>query len=126
MTAPVAGPGRYSQRTDQAQQSTQPQRVPTGLPYGQAQALRQIEQAAPMQASPPPPQAVPIHAPSQLPGQPVTSGADAGPGPGSAVLYGQPAQPAGSPLVQALSNASAGDPSGSLALLLAEAMKRGL
>lgn len=123
MTSPVvSGPGRYSQRSDQ-----QPIRTPTGLPYGQAQALRQIEQAEPMQAtSTPTPQVVPMHAPSQLPGQPVTAGANAGPGPDASVLLQQRAQPVGSPLVQALSNASAGDPSGSLALLLAEAMKRGL
>lgn len=123
---PVAGPGPFSQRTDQAQQATQPTRVPTGLPYGQNQALRAIEQAAPMQAAPPPPSVTPIHAPSELPGQPVTSGADLGPGPDSSVLYAQRATPAGSPLVQALSKASASDPSGSLALLLTEAMKRGL
>lgn len=129
MTAPppagqVSGPGRYSQRTDQAKQ---PQRVPTGLPYGQNQALQAIEQAAPMSQAPALPPATPIHAPSQLPGQPVTAGANAGPGPDSSVLTTMsPAQVAGSPLVAALSKASASDPSGSLALLLNEAMKRGL
>jgi len=124
MTMPVAGPGKFSQRTDQARQ---PQRVPTGLPYGAAQALQAIEQAAPMQASPPLPPVTPIHAPSQLPGQPVTAGANAGPGPDASVLFNNaPTQPQGSPLVQALSQASASDPSGSLALLLNEAMKRGL
>ena len=124
VTQAVSGPGPYSQRTDQKKQ---PISVPTGLPYGQNQALRQIEQAAPMQATPPTPQVTPIHAPSQLPGQPVTSGAALGPGPDASVLTSpQRVQPAGSPRVQALSNASASDPSGSLALLLAEAMKRGL
>lgn len=128
VSSPVSGPGRYSQRTDhQAQQRTQPQRVPTGLPYGQNQALRAIEQAAPMQAAPALPPVTPIHAPSEMPGQPVTSGANAGPGPDMSALFNNaPTQPQGSPLVQALSQASASDPSGSLALLLNEAMKRGI
>lgn len=128
MSLPVSGPGKFSRRSDhQAQQATQPQRVPTGLPYGQNEALRAIEQAAPMQAAPPLPPVTPIHAPTEMPGQPVTAGADAGPGPGSNVLWNQaPTQPQGSPLVQALSQATASDPSGSLALLLNEAMKRGL
>lgn len=122
MTMAVSGPGPYSQRTDK-----QPVRNPGGLPYGDNQALQAIQEAAPMQAAPPLPPVTPIHAPTELPGQPVTSGADLGPGPdSSALLNMQPAQAAGSPLVTALSKASASDPSGSLAMLLTEAMKRGL
>lgn len=105
----------------------QAQSVPTGMPYGQADALRAIEQAAPMQAAPALPPATPIHAPTELPGQPVTAGADRGPGPDSSALTSAAqVQPQGSPLVQALSAASASDPSGMLASLLTEAMKRGL
>ena len=121
MTAPVSGPGKFSQRTDQ-----QPVSVPTGLPYGQNQALRAIEEAAPMQAAAPLPPVTPIHAPTDLPGSPVTAGAALGPGPGPEALFAGAQQQQGSPLVQALSKASASDPSGSLAMLLAEAMKRGL
>jgi hypothetical protein len=120
---PVSGPGPYSKRTDK-----QPIRNPGGLPYGDNQALEAIQQAAPMQAAPPVPAApiVPIHAPSQQPAQPVTSGADRGLGPDSSVLMQRPGAIQGTPLVQALSAASASDPSGQLAMLLTEAMKRGL
>lgn len=124
MSAPVSGPGPYSQRTDK-----QPVRDPGGLPYGDNKALHNIQAAAPMSqsATPPPPEAIPIHAPTTRPNQPVTAGADAGAGPGSEILakrqYGQPA---GSTLVNALRNASASDASGTLASLLLEAMKRGL
>lgn len=121
MTVPVSGPGAYSKRTDR-----QPVRNPGGLPYGQNQALQQMQEAAPMAQSNTLPPVTPIHAPTQNPGEPVTAGVNAGPGPGPEALTAQPAQPAGSPLVQALSNASAGDSSGMLASLLAEAMKRGL
>lgn len=120
---PVSGPGPYSQRTDK-----QPIRNPGGLPYGDNQALKAMEQAAPMQAAPqlPPTPIVPIHAPTQQPAQPVTSGADRGPGPDSSVLTQRPGAVQGTPLVQALSAAAANDPSGQLAMLLTEAMKRGL
>lgn len=123
MSMPVSGPGPYSQRTDK-----QPIRNPGGMPYGDNQAFVQQQQGAPMQASPglPPTPIVPIHAPSQQPAQPVTSGADRGAGPNSSVLTQRPFAAQGTPLVQALSAASAADPSGQLAMLLAEAMKRGL
>lgn len=120
---PVSGPGAYSQRTDM---SKQPVRSPGGLPYGQNQAIAQQQQAAPMAQTNKLPPAVPIHAPTQSPDEPITAGADRGPGPDSSVLTTRPAQAAGSPLMQALSNASAGDASGALASLLVEAMKRGL
>lgn len=118
---PVSGPGPYSERTDR-----QPIRNPGGLPYGDNQALTQQQQAAPMAQSPGLPPVTPIHAPTENPGEPITAGVDRGPGPGSEALTAQPAQAAGSPLTQALSNAAAGDPSGTLASLLVEAMKRGL
>jgi hypothetical protein len=76
----------------------QPIREVTGLPYGEGQALTEQQQSA---------------------------GADRGPGPSSAVLGMRP-RPAGTPLTEALSKAAANDPSGTLAALLMEAMKRGL
>lgn len=118
---PVSGPGPYSQRTDR-----QPIRTPTGLPYGQAQALTQMQQAAPLPAAPNLPPATPIHAPSERPSEPITAGVDRGPGPGSEVLTQRPGQTSGSPLIQALSQAAAGDPSGTLQSLYLEALKRGL
>lgn len=121
MTLPVSGPGAYSQRTDR-----QPIRNPGGLPYGQNQALQQIQQAAPMQAAQPLPPVTPIHAPSERPGEPITAGVDRGPGPGSEALTARPGRPAGSPLIQAIAEAAAGDPSGTLASLYVEALKRGM
>lgn len=47
--APVSGPGSLSQRTDGGPGSqTQPIRVPTGGAYGEATALREAQQAAPL------------------------------------------------------------------------------
>lgn len=125
MSSPVvSGPGAYSQRTDR-----QPVRDPGGLPYGDNQALHEIQQAAPLAQTntTPPPSAVPIHAPTARPGQPVTAGADAGLGPGSDILTRRAGgTTAGSSLVEALQNASASDATGTIASLLMEAMKRGI
>lgn len=122
MSMPVSGPGPYSKRTDK-----QPVRQVTGLPYGDNAALTQQQQSAPMSQTSSLPSPIPIHAPSTMPDQPVTAGADAGPGPGSEILTQRPATTApGSKLVQALQNASASDATGSLASLLALAMERGL
>jgi hypothetical protein len=117
---PVSGPGPYAKRTDR-----QPVRDPGGLPYGENQALRQQQQAAPMaQAPAAPAPATPFDAPTARPGQPVTAGANAGPGPDQSVL-GQ--RPGGYPtsLSEALANAAANDPTGIIAALLMEATKRG-
>lgn len=139
MTSP---PGALSQRTDK-----QPINVPTGLPYGQAQDLHQLEQASPMAASPPTPSAPPgasqggspapalaaqptrIHAPTERPDEPVTAGAASGPGPGLEAIqpgqaYGQPAGPG--PISQAIARAAAVDTSGTLASLLQVAQQKGL
>lgn len=124
MTAPVSGPGPYSQRTDK-----QPIREPGGLPYGDNKALLEQMQGAPMAQTntAPPPSAVPINAPTNRPDQPVTAGADSGLGPGSEILMQRPyGAPAGSSIVQALQRASGSDATGTLASLLVEAMKRGL
>ena len=90
--AAVSGPGEFSARTDGG--PTQPVRVPTGGPYGQATDLRQQQQAAPLprQGSP----AVPTSGGRQgrqptitdpfrsteRPGEPGTTGAPIGAGPG--------------------------------------------
>lgn len=92
--AAVSGPGALSQRTDGA-----PHRMDvTGQPYGQNQATNAAQSAAPLapqqQAGPrpaAPAQApTPISAPSANPNQPVTAGADAGPGPSAAEAGIQP------------------------------------
>lgn len=105
--APVSGPGSLSKRTDGPQGGgSQPVRVPTGGTYGQAQQLQQLQQGAPMSASPgggqPPqagllaglslPQGASLSDPSSQPGVPVTAGADLGAGPGSDALGLSPQQ----------------------------------
>lgn len=138
----VSGPGALSQRTDMSQ----PVRVPTGLPYGQAGALAQQEQASavaqdpsvPASAAATAPAQSPVQAmgaqppadlntPSQRPGEPVTHGADSGPGADSSILTARPGLPAGGGQIsQAISLAAASDPSGVLAQLLVAAQQRGL
>lgn len=147
MTMPtgVSGPGALSQRTDR-----QPVSVPTGMPYGQAGAMAQAEQAAPLPQDPslgtagadavaqaaaqgqqpglpaptPPPT---LDMPSQRPGEPVTHGADAGPGADSSILNATPGAPSGGGQVsQTIAAAAAADPTGLLARLGAIAQQRGL
>lgn len=97
--APVSGPGALSQRTDGPQGGgSQPVRAPSGGKYGDRQALEQMQQAAPLAASPggdvgaPQPAQditaglVGLDAPTQEPGTPVTAGAATGDGPGLEAL----------------------------------------
>lgn len=82
--APVSGPGALSQRTDGGPADTQAAKYVSGLPYGEGQALMDIQSAAPMAAAaetPQPAPIVPIHAPTQRVDEPVTHGANAGAGP---------------------------------------------
>lgn len=96
--APVSGPGAMSRRTDQPIQRL------ANAAYGEQKNFQSIQQGAPMaagvnpSAGPPPsafrqattggggPAQVPFHAPSQRPGEPVTSGAASGAGPGTEAL----------------------------------------
>lgn len=98
--APVSGPGKHSRRTDNRQPVMQ------GLgngDYGDESAMQQIQSGAAMGQAPTPqmpsgtPQAgagapnpldsvIPMGAPSQQPGTPVTDGAAAGPGQGPGAL----------------------------------------
>jgi hypothetical protein len=99
--APVSGPGALSKRTDGG--PGQPVRAPSGGAYGDRQALEQMQQAAPLSASPGgdvgAPQMADVGAdvvgfdqPTQQPDVPVTAGADLGEGPGAEAL-GLPNQP---------------------------------
>ena len=141
MTAPgVSGPGALSQRTDRS--PSQPMRVPTGMPYGDATSMHQAEQAAPMAATtqaanvPPaavgapsaPPSSPPalLSDPSQRPHEPVTHGADLGPGGDSSILTAAPGVPSGGAVSQAIAKAAASDPTGVLSQLLLAAQQRGL
>ncbi len=73
-------------------QRSQPVRVPTGLPFGERQALEDQQRAAPLPnseggppqpAGPPTPQSLrpDIYGPTTRPDEPLTAGAPAGPGP---------------------------------------------
>lgn len=97
--APVSGPGALSRRTDGPQGGgQQPVRVPTGGPYGEAQNLQQLQQAAPLAASEGGAAAGGLleqlgvsegpggGEPTQQPDVPVTSGAAMGAGPGMEAL----------------------------------------
>lgn len=126
MTAPidpvgVSGPGALSQRTD-----IQPLSAPTGMPYGDRTQMLDSQRAAPMAASSPSPPPPPLSAPSQRPQEPVTHGADAGPGADSSILT-QPGHPnTGGALSQLIARAAASDTSGTLQQLLLAAQERGL
>lgn len=106
MAAPgVSGPGSLSRRTDRG--PAQKIRELPDAQYGEAATYRDLQKQAPLAQTPPPSTArtsvagqgtgggaatgapasvTPIHAPTQNPAQPVTAGADAGPGPGMAAL----------------------------------------
>lgn len=102
--APVSGPGSLSRRTDGPQGGGgQPVRAPSGGKYGERQDLEQLQQAAPLSASPggdvgaPQPadvsaDVVGLDAPSQMPDTPVTDGAELGDGSGMEAL-GLPNEP---------------------------------
>ena len=99
-------PGAMSRRTDCGVASKQAQRYISGMPnYGDGQDLANLQAQAPMSASGTPgnmpapvaggepaqgPTAIPIDAPTQRPGEPVTAGAASGPGPGPEILPGTP------------------------------------
>jgi hypothetical protein len=94
--APVSGPGALSKRTDGG--PGQPVRTPSGGAYGERQAMEQMQQAAPLAASPggdvgaPQPagdvsaNVVGLDAGTQMPDTPVTAGAATGDGPGLEAL----------------------------------------
>jgi len=99
--APVSGPGSLSQRTDGGPADKQAARYISGLPYGEGQEMMNIQQSAPMAAAPSIEQSnmpsglasaaasqpiIPLDSPSMRPGEPVTHGADMGPGGDSSVL----------------------------------------
>ena len=113
--APVSGPGSLSRRTDGGPGSKQAQRYVAGMPnYGDGQDMMQIQGGAPMAATPSPtpvsaaqmaqnaqqqqaqgqPQTpvTPLTAPTARPNEPVSAGANAGPGPGMAALGITPGQ----------------------------------
>jgi hypothetical protein len=102
-TAPQNNPMNVNARggNGQSGNATQAAKYVPGLPYGEGQALMQTQQAAPLAAAPSIEQSsmpsglasaaasqpiIPLDAPSQRADEPVTFGANAGPGPGMDAL----------------------------------------
>lgn len=126
----VSGPGKFSVRTDlpasqnygdrkamQEQIAGAPTaRTPDvrGLPTGQVQAAAQAAPQAPVTE---------LYAPSERPGEPVTSGVAVGPGPGPEVMgyAGQSEK-----LSDILSQMLPYDTDGEIAILYQQAVSRGL
>jgi len=88
-TAPQNNPANVSGTGGAGQSGTQPARYISGLGYGEGQATMTQQQSAPMAgapAAPTMPAATPLFAPTERPNEPLTSGMDFGPGPGSEAL----------------------------------------
>ena len=113
--AMTSGPGAMSRRTDGGPASKQAVRYISGMPnYGDGQELADLQASAPMSQTNMPAvttpsgeltargeQVIPIDAPSQRPGEPVTTGAPAGKGAGLEALN-LPAQAQNNGMVNAL------------------------
>lgn len=125
--APVSGPGSMSQRTDGGPADAQPIRVAPGGAYGDRQAMEELQASAPMAQAPAAPRATvdvtPFTAPTADPSQPVTSGVDVGPGPGSDALGAR--QGTDGSLASVLRKISGNDPTGDVSRLLEVAARRG-
>ena len=102
-TAPQNNPMNVNARggNGQSGDATQAAKYVPGLPYGEGQALMETQGAAPLAAAPSIEQSgmpsglasaaasqpmVPLDAPTMRPGEPVTQGADMGPGGDSSIL----------------------------------------
>jgi len=82
----VSGPGKYAKRLD---------RIPANF-YGDQKQTGELASGAPLAKTPDvkpqalpqvaPAQVTPLFAPSERPNEPVTSGVDIGPGPGSEIV----------------------------------------
>ena len=124
--AGVSGPGKFSKRTDGLSfESTE---------YGSGVENAANKAGAPLASTPDvrptsrsemgmaPSQITPLYAPSERPGEPITSGIAMGEGPGPEVLGGaRPAQKLSDTLAQLLPF----DDTGDIAILYQEALARG-
>jgi hypothetical protein len=82
--APVSGPGSLSQRTDGGaiDGMQQPMQQYTGFAYGENKSLNDQQAGAPMAGMPDAFDVIPLDAPTMFPDEPISAGADYGPGPG--------------------------------------------
>lgn len=112
--APVSGPGALSQRTDGGaiDGMQQPMQQYTGFAYGENKALNDQQAGAPMAGVPDAFDITPLDAPTMFPNEPISAGADYGPGPGvdlTGIRGLQPSDPA-----SVIYNMMKNDPSGQL------------
>ena len=92
--APVSGPGSLSERTDGGaidgmQPATQAPKYMPGLGYGKGGENMANQQSADLAGNPTPQMAtpaVPLSEPTMRPNEPITSGVDFGPGPGTEAI----------------------------------------
>lgn len=96
-TAPQNNPANVSARGGNGQSGTQAARYIPGMGYGQGKQTLETQRSAPLAGNPAPikpartpvlsgPTPVPLNAPTQNPEEPITTGVDVGPGPGSEIL----------------------------------------
>lgn len=91
----VSGIGPMSKRTD-LNVSKQPARYISGMPYGEGQATYEQQRAAPMMGTSLPSELsalTSLTALTERPSEPITSGINMGPGPGSEALASMPTRP---------------------------------
>ena len=139
-TAPQNNPMNVNGRggNGQSGDASQAAKYVPGLPYGEGQALMETQRSAPLAAAPSIEQSgmpsglasaaasqpmVPLSAPSQRPDEPVTFGANAGPGPGIEAL-GLTQQ--GQSTAQVLQKLLPYDETGEIAALYEQALLRGI
>jgi len=120
-TAPQNNPANVSATGGNGQSGnpTQAARYIPGLPYGQGQATMNQQTAAPMAGSAPSATAapaapmlapiIPLTAPTERPAEPLSTGMDFGPGPGSEVLNLPQERPLSETLAAMLQYDSTGD-----------------
>jgi hypothetical protein len=114
----VSGIGKDAKRTD-LNVSQQPIRYISGMPYGEGQATYNQQASAPMAVNPlaeVTSDVTPITAFTQRPDEPITAGADFGPGPGSEALPMAPMKPTPS-LADTFNQLIKFDPSGDAELI---------
>ena len=120
----VSGPGKYAKRLD---------RIPANF-YGDQKQTGELASAAPLAKTPDvkpqalpqvaPAQVTPLFAPSERPNEPVNSGVDIGPGPGSDALMMRSAYTS-QKLSDSLAKMLPYDTTGEIAILYQEALARG-
>jgi hypothetical protein len=124
--APVSGPGALSRRTDGG--PAQPIRpIPANGQYGARKDMIELQSGAPMAGNPQvQPDVSPLTGmfdPTNKPEEPITAGADFGPGPGSEVLN---APMRGVSVTQTFNRLAQSDPTGEIEMILRDLNARGI